>query len=151
MNKLYYGDNLEILKNSIEDESVDLIYIDPPFNSKRAYNVLFESIDMTDAKAQKEAFADTWSNVSYMDEMYEIQDFDLELYSFLHTLDNLRISKSVVSYLTIMSHRIYYMRKKLKNTGSFYLHCDPTMSHYLKIVCDLIFGGKNFRNEIIWC
>ena len=150
MNKLYYGDNLDILKNSIEDESIDLIYIDPPFNSKRAYNVLFESIDMTDAKAQKEAFADTWSNVSYLDEMYEIQDFDLDLYSFLHTLDNLRISKSVVSYLTIMTHRIFYMRKKLKDTGSFYLHCDPTMSHYLKIVCDLIFDKKNFRNEIVW-
>ena len=150
MNKLYYGDNLDILKNSIEDESIDLIYIDPPFNSKRAYNVLFESIDMTDAKAQKEAFADTWSNVSYLDEMYEIQDFDLDLYSFLHTLDNLRISKSVVSYLTIMTHRIYHMRKKLKDTGSFYLHCDPNMSHYLKIVCDLIFDKKNFRNEIVW-
>ncbi|MBL7192301.1 RsmD family RNA methyltransferase, partial [bacterium] len=74
MNKLYYGDNLEVLKESIEDESIDLIYIDPPFNSKRAYNILFESIDLSDAKAQKEAFADTWSNVSYIDELNEIQD-----------------------------------------------------------------------------
>ena len=151
MNKLYYGDCLDVLKHSIEDESIDLIYIDPPFNSKRAYNVLFESIDMTDAKAQKEAFADTWSNVSYIDEMSEIQDLDLDLFRFLQNLDSIRISKGVVSYLTIMAHRILYIHKKLKNTGSFYLHCDPTMSHYLKIVGDLIFGRRNFRNEIIWC
>ncbi|NQS98583.1 MAG: restriction endonuclease [candidate division Zixibacteria bacterium] len=151
MNKLYYGDNLEILQNSIEDESIDLIYIDPPFNSKRAYNVLFESIDMTDAKAQKEAFKDTWSKVSYLDEKCEIKDLDLDLHRFLDTLDNLRLSKSTVSYLTIMAHRIWYMHKKLKKTGSFYLHCDPTMSHYLKIVCDLIFLHKNFVNELVWC
>ena len=150
MNKLYYGDNLEVLKESIEDESIDLIYIDPPFNSKRAYNILFESIDLSDAKAQKEAFADTWSNVSYIDELNEIQDLNLDLFRFLKTLDSLRISKGAVSYLTIMAHRIWYMRKKLKSTGSFYLHCDPTMSHYLKIVLDLIFGVKNFRNEIVW-
>ncbi len=139
-----------MLKESIEDESIDLIYIDPPFNSKRAYNILFESIDLSDAKAQKEAFADTWSNVSYIDELNEIQDLNLDLFRFLKTLDSLRISKGAVSYLTIMAHRIWYMRKKLKSTGSFYLHCDPTMSHYLKIVLDLIFGVKNFRNEIVW-
>ena len=151
MNKLFYGDNLDVLRNSIEDESIDLIYIDPPFNSKRAYNVLFESIDMQDAKAQKQAFADTWSNVSYIDEMNEIQDLDLDLFKFLQSLDHIRISKGAVSYLTIMAHRIWYMQKKLKQTGSFYLHCDPTMSHYLKIVCDLIFKEKNYLNEIIWC
>ncbi len=150
MNKLYYGDCLDVLKHSIEDESIDLIYIDPPFNSKRGYNVLFESIDMTDAKAQKEAFADTWSNVSYLDEMSEIQDLDLDLFRFLQNLDRLKISKGAVSYLTIMAYRIYYMHKKLKDTGSFYLHCDPTMSHYLKLVCDLVFERKNFLNEIIW-
>ena len=150
MNKLFYGDNLDVLRNSIEDESIDLIYIDPPFNSKRAYNVLFESINMQDTKAQKQAFADTWSNVSYIDEMNEIQDLDLDLFKFLQSLDHIRISKGAVSYLTIMAHRIWYMHRKLKKTGSFYLHCDPTMCHYLKIVCDLIFGDKNFRNNIIW-
>ena len=151
MNKLYYGDCLEVLQQSIEDESIDLIYIDPPFNSKRDYNVLFESVDMTDTKAQKQAFADTWSNVVYFDEMNRIMDLDLDLYRFLKALDEIRIPRGVVSYLTIMAHRIYYMHKKLKETGSFYLHCDPTMSHYLKIVMDLIFGRKNFRNEIVWC
>ncbi|MDP8240737.1 MAG: DNA methyltransferase [Candidatus Hatepunaea meridiana] len=150
MNELFYGDNLDILKNSIEDCSIDLIYIDPPFNSKRSYNVLFESIDLSDTKAQKEAFADTWSNVAYLDEMCEIQDLDLDLYRILQTLDRVRVSKGAISYLTTMALRIYYMHKKLKSTGSFYLHCDTTMSHYLKMICDLIFGYKNFRNEISW-
>jgi len=151
MNQLYYGDNLEVLQSSIEDESIDLIYIDPPFNSKRAYNVLFESIDLTDVKAQKEAFKDTWSKVIYFDELNQIMDLNRDIYKYLKTLDELPLSKGVVSYLTLMAHRIIYMREKLKESGSFYLHCDPTMSHYLKIICDLIFGPRNFRNEIVWC
>jgi len=150
-NRLFYGDCLDVLKESIDDESIDLIYIDPPFNSKRNYNVLFESIDMTDAKAQKEAFADTWSNVKYLDQLAEIQDLHLDLWKFLSTLDAINISKGAVSYLTTMALRIFYMRRKLKETGSFYLHCDPNMSHYLKLVCDLIFGKPNFRNELVWC
>ena len=149
-NRLFYGDCFDVLKNSIEDESIDLIYIDPPFNSKRNYNVLFESIDMTDTKAQKEAFADTWSNVKYIDQLHEIQDLNLDLYKYLHTLNSINISKGAVSYLTTMALRLIYMRRKLKSTGSFYLHCDPTMSHYLKVVCDLIFHPKNFHNEIVW-
>jgi site-specific DNA-methyltransferase (adenine-specific) len=154
MNKLYFGDNLDIMKRMYyqehQKEFIDLIYIDPPFNSKRNYNVLFESVEMTDTKAQKEAFADTWSNVSYVDTLNEIQELDLNLYNFLNALDNINISKSAISYLTTMSIRILYMYRLLKLTGSFYLHCDPTMSHYLKIVCDLIFGERNFRNEIVW-
>ncbi|MCF7809828.1 restriction endonuclease [bacterium] len=149
-NRLFYGDCLDVLQNRIEDESIDLIYIDPPFNSKRNYNVLFESIDMTDTKAQKEAFADTWSNVKYIDQLYHIQDINLDLYKFLATLDSINVSKGAVSYLTTMALRIIYMYRKLKETGSFYLHCDPTMSHYLKLVCDLIFNKKFFRNEVIW-
>ncbi|MCK4720255.1 site-specific DNA-methyltransferase, partial [bacterium] len=149
-NKLFYGDNLDVLKESIMDESIDLIYIDPPFNSKRNYNVLFETVDLTDTKAQKEAFNDTWSNISYIDQLNEIKDYNLDLNRYLENLDTINTPKGLVSYLTIMANRIYYMHKKLKFTGSFYLHCDPTMSHYLKIVCDLIFGHNNFRNEIIW-
>ncbi|MDP8229331.1 MAG: DNA methyltransferase, partial [Candidatus Electryoneaceae bacterium] len=149
-NRLFYGDNLDVLKRSIEDESIDLIYIDPPFNSNRGYNVLFETIDMSDTTAQRQAFADTWSNVSYMDELFDIIDLNLDLHNFLKMLNQLQISKGVVSYLTTMALRIFYMHKKLKQTGSFYLHCDPTMSHYLKLVCDLIFGKDNFRNEYIW-
>jgi DNA modification methylase len=154
MNRLYFGDNLEIMKRMYyqehQKEFIDLIYIDPPFNSKRNYNVLFESVEMDDTKAQKEAFADTWSNVGYIDTLNEIKEIDLNLFNFLNALDNINISKSAISYLATMGIRIWYMHKLLKPTGSFYLHCDPTMSHYLKIECDLIFGEKNFRNEIIW-
>jgi adenine specific DNA methylase Mod len=154
MNRLYFGDNLDLMKRLYyqehQKEFIDLIYIDPPFNSKRNYNVLFESVEMDDTKAQKEAFADTWSNVGYIDTLNEIREIDLNLFNFLNALDNINISKSAISYLATMGIRIWYMHKLLKPTGSFYLHCDPTMSHYLKIECDLIFGEKNFRNEIVW-
>jgi len=153
MNQLYFGDCLDVLKELYRKHPegfIDLVYIDPPFNSKRNYNILFESIDLKDTKAQREAFADTWSNVSYHDTLEEIHTLDLDLYKFLMALDSIRLSKSAVSYLTTMSIRIWYIHKVLKNTGSFYLHCDPTMSHYLKLVCDLVFGINNFRNEITW-
>lgn len=153
MNKLYFGDNLEILKNLYKENPkgfIDLIYIDPPFNSKRNYNVLFEDVELTDTKAQKEAFADTWSNVSYKDTLDEISDLNLNLFEFLKALDKISNSKSSISYLTTITIRIIYMHKLLKDTGSFYLHCDPTMSHYLKMICDFIFGEKNFKNEIVW-
>ena len=107
MNYLYFGDNLEILKENISDSSIDLIYIDPPFNSKRNYNVLFESVDLSDVKAQKQAFADTWSNVSYKDELNEILDLNKDLYDLLKALDKINISTSAVSYLTTMALRIY--------------------------------------------
>lgn len=152
-NQLYYGDCLDVLRNLYKENPkgfIDLIYIDPPFNSKRNYNILFESAGLNDTKAQKEAFADTWSNISYKETLNELADLDINLYNFLNTLDSITISKSAVSYLTTMAIRIYYICKVLKDTGSFYLHCDPTMSHYLKIVCDMIFGDKNYRNEIIW-
>lgn len=154
MNKLYFGDCLDVLKDLYKEYPkgfIDLIYIDPPFNSKKNYNVLFEDVDMENTKAQKEAFADTWSNVSYIDTLNEIADVDHDLYTFLKTLDSLQISKSAVSYLTTMAIRILYMQRLLKDSGSFYLHCDPTMSHYLKLVCDLIFGANCFKNELIWC
>ncbi|MBI4722419.1 MAG: site-specific DNA-methyltransferase [Candidatus Stahlbacteria bacterium] len=153
MNKLYFGDNLEILKSLYKEYSqgfIDLIYIDPPFNSKRNYNILFENAELTNTKAQKEAFADTWSNVSYKDTLDKIADLNQNLFYFLKALDRISTSKSEVSYLTTMTVRIIYMHKLLKDTGSFYLHCDPTMSHYLKMICDFIFNKKNFRNEIIW-
>jgi len=153
-NKLYFGDNLDILKSLYKENPkgfIDLIYIDPPFNSKRNYNVLFESVEMTDTKAQKEAFADTWSNISYKDTLDEILELNKDIYDFLKALDRISNHKASISYLTTMTIRLIYMHKLLKDTGSFYLHCDPTMSHYLKIICDLIFGEKNFQNEIIWC
>lgn len=154
MNHLYFGDCLDVLKElhqNYPQPFIDLIYIDPPFNSKRNYNVLFESIGMQDANAQKQAFADTWSNVSYMDEMHMLADLDKDLYDVLQVFDKTKsISNGAVAYLTTMAHRLWYMHKLLKDTGSFYLHCDPTMSHYLKLLCDMLFGEDNFRNEIIW-
>lgn len=155
MKRLYFADCLDVLKELAAERPqgfVDLIYIDPPFNSKRNYNILFEDVDMADVKAQREAFADTWSNVSYLDTLNELADLNYDLYEFLKTLDKINISKSAVSYLTTMAIRILYMRKVLKETGSFYLHCDSTMSHFLKLICDIIFGNKiiGFKNEIIW-
>lgn len=154
MNTLYFADCLDVLQELDREHDgngfIDLIYIDPPFNSKRNYNVLFESIDLKDSTAQKQAFADTWSNYEYVDTLKLIADLDKDLHHFLTALNDIRISDSAVAYLTTMSIRIHYMHKLLKDTGSFYLHCDPTMSHYLKLVCDLVFGEKNFQNEIIW-
>ena len=152
-NQLYFGDNLDILKDlyrKYPQGFIDLIYIDPPFNSKRNYNVLFESVDLTDSTAQKEAFADTWSNVLYMDTLNELAELDISLHNFLKNLNNTNLPKGAISYLVTMAIRLWYMHKLLKPTGSFYLHCDQTMSHYLKILCDLIIGEKYFNNEIIW-
>ncbi len=153
MNRLYLGDCLDVLKELHHEHPegfVDLVYIDPPFNSKRNYNILFEDADLTDDKAQKEAFADTWSNINYKDTLEVLKDLDLDLASFLETLDHIRFSKSSMAYITTMAIRILYINKVLKQDGSFYLHCDSTMSHYLKIICDLIFGENAYRNEIIW-
>lgn len=154
MNHLYFGDCLDVLKELKREHPqpfIDLIYIDPPFNSKRNYNVLFESMDMKDANAQKQAFADTWSNYSYMDTLNEIAEIDRDVYTVLKTFHDVKsISDSAVAYLTTMAIRIWYMHKLLKDTGSFYLHCDTTMSAYLTLLCDMIFGEENFQNEIVW-
>ncbi len=153
MKQLYFGDCLDVLKDMYDrypQGLIDLIYIDPPFNSKRNYNILFEDVNMADTKAQREAFADTWSNVSYKDTLGELARINYYLFRFLENLDDIDIPKSSVAYLSSMAIRIHYMRKVLQETGSFYLHCDPNMSHYLKLICDLIFGKDNFRNEIIW-
>jgi site-specific DNA-methyltransferase (adenine-specific) len=154
MNYLFFGDCLDVLKDLQAQHPqpfIDLIYIDPHFNSKRNYNVMFESIDTKDANAQKQAFADTWSNYSYIDTLNELATLHKDLYDLLKLMSNLKsISDSAVAYLTTMAIRIFYMRKLLKDTGSFYLHCDETMSHYLKVVCDLLFGEDNFRANISW-
>ncbi len=112
--------------------------------------MLFESIDLKDTKAQKEAFADTWSNVKYQDQLGMIQSANLDLWKYLHVLDTITFPKSSIAYLSTMALRIFLIHRKLKKTGSFYLHCDPTMSHYLKAVCDLVFGSVHFKNEIVW-
>ena len=152
MNKLYYGDNLDIMREHIGDASVDLIYIDPPFNSKRDYNIIYDG-----ASAQAEAFKDTWSLRSWGDEKRLIFFEEAQRYSRIHGIidafEKLMINSnpSLFGYLVNMSIRLVECHRVLKDTGSFYLHCDPTISHYLKLVLDEVFGRKNFRNEIVWC
>ena len=146
---LFLADNLKLMKDYInkgKEGIVDLIYIDPPFNSKRNYNIVFNS----DTNSSEQAFTDIWSNISYLDELEEINTINPNLYSFLKNLESTGLQKSMLSYLTAMGIRLYYMRRLLKDTGSIYYHCDPTASHYIKIVMDYVFGIKNFRNEIVW-
>ena len=160
MNTLYYGDNLKILRKYIPDESVDLIYLDPPFNSKRAYNVIFKDKTGEDSPAQMEAFDDTWHWSPETDDAFkEIifrPEFPPELKQMMQAFRTFMKSSfgrenDMLAYLTMMAIRLVELHRVLKDTGSIYLHCDPTASHYLKILMDQIFGVKNFRNEIVWC
>lgn len=152
-NTLYYGDNLDILREYIPDESVDLIYLDPPFNSKQAYNIIFKDKNGKYPPSQIEAFDDTWH---WGDENEEIlveltkSRYPPELVQMLHAFRSFLGNLDMMSYLVMMAIRLWEMRRVLKPTGSIYLHCDPTASHYLKILLDRLFGVKNFRNEIIW-
>src|SRR3990172_8533032 len=146
MNTLYLGDCLNVLRDNVPDESVDLIYNDPPFNSKRDYNIFFDDKEI---QTQRIAFEDTWTLKNIQDSLAELHTLKTDYVYFL-LLTYQKVAPHAFPYLTMMSLRILEMHRVLKPTGSFYLHCDPTMSHYLKTVCDIIFGEKNFRNEIIW-
>ena len=151
MNKLFYGDNLDILRQYIKDESVDLIYLDPPFNSNATYNVLFSQQDGSQSAAQIQAFEDTWR----WDEN-AARAFELTVERGGPVADALRAFRmllgdsNMMAYLAMMAPRLVELHRVLKSTGSLYLHCDPTASHYLKIIMDMIFGGQFFKNEIIW-
>ncbi|MBI3661998.1 MAG: restriction endonuclease [Acidobacteria bacterium] len=151
VNHLYYGDNLDVLRRYIKDESVDLVYLDPPFKSNQDYNVLFAEKDGTGAAAQFKAFEDTWEwnqeSALVYQELVEaggrVSDVMQAFRRFLGTND-------MLAYLTMMAPRLVELRRVLKETGSIYLHCDPTASHYLKLLMDAIFGPQFFRNEIVW-
>src|SRR5579863_2045115 len=152
MNTLYYGDNLNILREYIPTESIDLIYLDPPFNSNRNYNVLFKDESGTDSEAQITAFEDTWHwNEAAQDTFQELvtqaPDHVAKMIEALHDFIG---SNQMMAYLVMMAARLVELHRVLKPTGSLYLHCDPTASHYLKIILDTIFVPQNFRNEIIW-
>ncbi|MCX6639539.1 MAG: DNA methyltransferase [bacterium] len=153
MNTLYYGDNLEILRRHIDAESVDLIYLDPPFNSKRAYNVIFQDKTGQDSAAQIEAFEDTWTwsaeTQSAFDEIMK-GGYSGDLKNMMKAFREFMGINNLMAYLTMMAIRLVELHRVLKSTGSIFLHCDPTASHYLKILMDQIFGTKNYRNEIIW-
>jgi adenine specific DNA methylase Mod len=151
MNQLYYGDNLDVLRRYIKDESVDLVYLDPPFKSNQDYNVLFAEKDGTGAAAQFKAFEDTWEWNTLSSAMYEeiverggrVSDVMQAFRRFLGTND-------MLAYLTMMAPRLVELHRALKPTGSIYLHCDPTASHYLKLLMDAVFGPAQFLNEVIW-
>ena len=154
-NVLYYGDNLDILRNRkyFPDECIDLIYLDPPFNSKATYNLLF-SDESGKSKSQIEAFEDFWHWDNQVQETYDYLITDVSVpqkVSDLVKAQKLFLGTNDMSaYLIMMAVRLLELHRVLKPTGSLYLHCDPTASHYLKLVLDAIFSPKNFRNEIIW-
>jgi len=154
MNTLYYGDNLKILRKYVPDESVDLIYLDPPFNSKRAYNVIFKDQTGKDEPAQIQAFEDTWQWTRDTQDTYDEiigGTCPIELKNVMEAFKGFLDRNNLMAYLTMMAIRLVEMHRVLKDTGSIYLHCDPTASHYLKILMDQVFGVQSFRNEIIWC
>ena len=151
-NKLYFGDNLPILRQNIADESVDLVYLDPPFNSNANYNVLFKEKSGARSAAQITAFEDTWEWGEDAEETYfETIQKGGRLSDFLQAFRVLLGPSDMMAYLVMMAPRLQELHRVLKPTGSLYLHCDPTASHYLKLLLDSIFGGgKNYLNEITW-
>lgn len=154
-NTLYYGENLEILKKHVPDESIDLIYLDPPFNSKATYNLLFKEPTGEISEAQISAFEDTWHWTTETEETYGAILDDTNTPSNVSEMMRAFLSfikrNDMMAYLTMMCARLLELKRVLKPTGSVYLHCDPTASHYLKILMDTIFGKKNYRNELVWC
>lgn len=151
MNRLYYGDNLDVLRRYVADESVDLVYLDPPFNSNADYNVLFAEKSGTRASAQIKAFADTWqwdesAAVAYREVVEAGGSVAQAMIAFRTFLGD----SNMLAYLAMMAPRLMELRRVLKKTGSLYLHCDSTASHYLKMLLDGIFGPDHFKNDIIW-
>jgi site-specific DNA-methyltransferase (adenine-specific) len=152
MNTLYFGDNLYVLRESVKDESVDLVYLDPPFNSKRDYSVLFKTPKGHESEAQITAFEDSWHwGMQAETEFGEIlRQPNTDVAEMMRALRSFLGTNDMMAYLTMMANRLLELHRVLKPTGSLYLHCDPTASHYLKIILDGVFGKENFRNEIIW-
>ncbi len=150
-NTLYYGDNLEVLRRYVPDASVDLVYIDPPFNSNASYNVLFAEQDGSRSAAQIEAFGDTWRWDQAAARAYqETVERGSAVSHALQAFRQLVGESNMLAYLAMMAPRLVELRRVLKARGSIYVHCDPTASHYLKLLLDAIFGPEKFRNEIIW-
>lgn len=151
MNHLYYGDNLDVLRRHVENESVDLVYLDPPFNSNASYNVLFAEHDGTQAASQIKAFEDTWKwDESAARACAEVIEAGGKVSEAMQAFRVLLGDSDMMAYLAMMAPRLVELRRVLKPTGSLYLHCDPTASHYLKLLLDSTFGPENFRSEIIW-
>ena len=151
MGTLYYGDNLDILRRYLADESVDLVYLDPPFNSAQNYNAFFEEKDGTAAAAQIQAFKDTWKWNNESRDAYDALSLSADkLGNVMRAFMEILGPNDMMAYLAMMAPRLVELRRVLKSTGSLYLHCDPTASHYLKLLLDAVFGSDNFRSEIVW-
>ncbi|MHB1134260.1 MAG: DNA methyltransferase [Chloroflexota bacterium] len=150
-NLLYYGDNLDILRRYVKDETVDLVYLDPPFNSNATYNVLFAEQSGTKAAAQIKAFEDTWRwDEAAAKTYHETVEAGGKVSEALQAFARLVPESNMLAYLAMMAPRLVELRRVLKPTGSIYLHCDSTASHYLKLMMDAVFGAERFLNEIIW-
>ena len=151
MNLLYYGDNLDVLRRHVADESVDLVYLDPPFNSNANYNVLFAEKSGKRAAAQIKAFEDTWRWDEEAARAYqETVEAGGPVSQAMQAFRTFLAESDMLAYLAMMAPRLVELRRVLKPSGSLYLHCDPTASHYLKVLLDGVFGPQHFRNEIIW-
>jgi len=151
-NTLFYGDNLPILREHISDESIDLVYMDPPFNSNRSYNVLFKDESGIESEAQISAFDDSWhwdksASLTYHE---VIQNAPSNVANMIGSLHGFIGENQMMAYLVMMTVRLIELHRVLKPTGSLYLHCDSTASHYLRIILDIIFSPKNFKSEIVW-
>jgi adenine specific DNA methylase Mod len=151
-NRLYYGDTLDVLRRHITSESVDLVYLDPPFNSSRSYNVLFKEVSGASSDAQIEAFDDTWHWGPSAAAAYEqvIRGSHQQVAGLLRAMVEALGHNDVTAYLTMMAVRLVELHRVLTPTGSIYLHCDPTASHYLKALMDAVFGPRRFLNEVSW-
>lgn len=151
-NTLFYGDNLTILREHIADESVDLIYLDPPFNSNASYNVLFKAPGGEQSQSQIEAFDDTWEWGEVAERAFDevMISGNTDAAEMLRAMRGFLKENAMMAYLAMMAVRLIELHRVLKPTGSLYLHCDPTASHYLKILLDAVFGKEKFQNEIIW-
>lgn len=152
MSKLYYGDNLDVLRERIADASVDLVYLDPPFNSNAGYNVLFRAADGVGTDASIQAFDDTWTwGDASKNALLDIASgTNRQLQVMMEAMHAAIGENPLMAYLSMMAVRLVELHRVLKPTGSLYLHCDPTASHYLKLVLDAVFGTENWLNEIIW-
>lgn len=150
-NKLYYGDNLDVLRRYIPAESVDLVYLDPPFNSRQDYNVLFAEKDSSKSSSQIRAFKDTWEwNIEAERAYKEMVEKSDRVADALRAFRTFLGRSDMLAYLAMMAPRLVELRRVMKETASIYLHCDPTASHYLKILMDAVFGPQSFLTEIIW-
>jgi site-specific DNA-methyltransferase (adenine-specific) len=151
-NKLYFGDNLHVLREHIAPGSVDLVYLDPPFNSNANYNILFKSPDGGDSDAQIEAFEDSWHWNDSAEEAFDdvMRSGNTAAFELLRAMRAFLGDNDMMAYLAMMAVRLIELHRVLKPTGSLYLHCDPTASHYLKLLLDAVFGAGNYRNEIVW-